>query len=646
MKVFVAAALACCALAHLPAQSAPPAPMVFTGAHGGMLIAEPLGIGNRIYVAGGATVAVWQRNTNGAPVLAGDTHNQPVSGRITGLATYGDYLYASYQGYDASGVAVFSIANGDTPVLLGQYGDYSNAPARWPKSLAVVGTSLVLLDSEVGLFTASLANPARPFFTHSGDPVTYDRAWSVGNRLYTVGRTYISGTALNIFDVSNPNAVTRLGGATLDGFDNYRLRVKPPYAIGFGLSVNITDFSDPANLVQRGRIDAPVAYDGLLVGDYGWSVGGFEGLEVWSLANVDAPSQVGVSVPIDTFSTDVSTTIGNDGWLATRDDRVLRIDGTDPTQPTLGGTGLRAGGTESLDFAMKDGTALLLGNAFGLQMAEAGSLAPVGRYVTSLEQSLQGRAFEGLALDGNRAYLGSWGAGLVIADVTDPRRPVELGRYFYEFGSTVAARGNYAYLGRTTNGGELVILDVSNPADPSPVGVLTSALDDKFMRIALHGNYAFIADQPQMGTTGGGLRIVDIHEPTSPTDVALFTDCGAPNDVALDQTGKLAALACSDATWLVDVTDPTHPVALGNYPGNATAIALRGDRAYIGTDDGVSELDISNRASPTLVTHRVTQDVPRRIAATADGRIYVMHGLLGTWVYTPDRLHADGFEAH
>lgn len=647
MKALAVAVAAVLCLTHAPVRAAPPAPAAFTAALGGSL-SDPIAVGDHVYVPNGATISVWNRAQPGAPVAAGDTRTAPAHGWLTGLTRRGDYLYASYRGYDSlvSGVAVYSIADRAHPVLLGQYDDYTTGSIRFALSVAIVGDKLLLLDSENGIFTGNLADPAHPVFTQSYAGFgPFARAHVDGNRLFTSGRSFLGQTIVTVFDVTNPSAIVELGSQNLDGYDYFSVKFDGSYAFGFGLAVAVTDFSDPANIVPRGRVDSPVSYSGVLVGDYAWGVGGFDGVEVFDVANVDAPAHVG-TVAIDTFSTDVSATAGNEGWFATRDDRLLRVNGANAAQPALVGTSLLPGGTAPMDIAFKDDTLLILGSAYGLQVAEPGTLAPLGRYVTSLPQSLQGRAFEQVAVDGNRAYLTSWGSGLVIANVTDARAPVEHGFLELPFATAIAAKGNYAYVGTSTNGGILAVVDVSNPAAPTIVGSYVSdpPIDDKYMRFALHGNYLFIADQPSGGGSDGGLRVVDISNPAAPAGIALFSDCSTPSDIALDPTGRLALVACMDGTRLVDVSNPATPALLGTYPGEAYAVALRGNRAYVGLATGIDEIDIANRAAPNLVQHHATPDTPRRIQAPADGRVYVAHGLSGLYVFTPDGLFADGFE--
>lgn len=646
LPVAAAVAAALC-LTHAPVRAAPPAPAAFAAALGGTL-SDPVAVGDYIYVPSGPTVSAWSRAQPGTPVAVGDTRATPIKGWLTGLAHRGDYLYASYRGYDSlvSGVAVYSIADPAHPVLVGEYGDYTSAETRHAMSVAIVGDKLLLLDSENGIFTGNLGNPAHPVFTQSWQGYSpYGRVAVAGDRLYTSGRSFLGGTIVTVFDVSNTAAIEQLGYGNLDGYDNFRVQFRPPYTFGFGLAVAVNDFSAPDNYVARGRVDAPVSYNGVLVGNHAWGVGGFEGIEVFSIADLDAPAHVR-TVPIDTFSTDSATTAGNEGWLATRDDRLIRLDGSDSAQPTLGGAALLPGGTGTYDIAFKDDAVYLLGNAYGLQVAEPGSMKPLGRYVTSLAPSLQGRAFEQVAVDGNRAYLTSWGSGLIIADVTNARAPTELGYFEFPFATAIAAKGNYAFVGTTTNGGILAVLDVSNPAKPTAVASYVSQppIDDKYMSFALHGDYLYIADQPMGGTTGAGLRILSVADPTQPVDVALFDACGAANDVAVDPSGKLALVSCHDKTWLLDVTNPAAPASLGVYEGPGYAVAMRGNRAWIGRQTGVDEIDITNRAAPTLVRHHSTPDMPSRISVSPDGRVYVAHGLAGLFVLEADTLFVDGYE--
>lgn len=76
----------------------------------------------------------------------------------------------------------------------------------------------------------------------------------------------------------------------------------------------------------------------------------------------------------------------------------------------------------------------------------------------------------------------------------------------------VAVRGTIAYIGM---GSRLVILDVSDPARPVFLG-RTDLLPEGVRGVAVAGPYAYVADGY------GGLRIVDVSDPTHPKEVGFY----------------------------------------------------------------------------------------------------------------------------
>lgn len=622
------------------AAAAPPAPSTFIAARGGS-VSAPVAAGTHVYLATGSTVTAWNRNASGALDYTGDSRTAPARGFLNGLVREGDYLYASYRGYDStiSGVAVYSIVNRDQPQLLGQY-TYSNAEFLFAQSIAVANGYLYVLDNEQGIFASPLTSPAVPVFsqvfTGWGN---FDHAFTHGNRLYTTGRTFLSGTALSIFDLSTPLAPQLAGSATLDGYDNFRLKVQPPYAYGFGLAINVTDLSDPANITPRGRIDAPVAYEGLVLGTHAWSLG-LDGIDVWAINDPDKIFPAGHAT-IDTFATDATAVLDADALLATRADRFVRLDASQPATPALRGEALLPGGTAAYDIAVRGDHALILGNAYGLNVARASDLAPLARFETSLEPSLQGRAFEQLAVDGNRAYLTSWGSGLVIADLSNPAQPQQVGFWEYPFATAIAARGNLAYVGRSTNGGELVVLDMTNPAQPQP---LASVQTSKILRLALHGNHVFIADESPFGDKDGALIVIDVSNPAAPVEAGRYTGCGSVRDVALSANGRRALIACGTTAHLLDVSNPAQPQPLGIYADAGFSVALQGDRAFIGSETGLDEVSFANPSQPQRLQRWDLPTAVARLQLGSDARVYALTTTAGIYVYAADRLFADSLE--
>ncbi len=120
----------------------------------------------------------------------------------------------------------------------------------------------------------------------------------------------------------------------------------------------------------------------------------------------------------------------------------------------------------------------------------------------------------------------------------------------------VAIRDNYAYIGV---GPRLVILDISNPAQPAAVGqsvVLPGIVEG----VAVAGDYACLANWYS------GLRIVDVSDPAQPVETG---GCDTPSDTsgvavagnyayAADREGGVVILRVTPQLYL--------PLLWRNYP--------------------------------------------------------------------------------
>ena len=72
------------------------------------------------------------------------------------------------------------------------------------------------------------------------------------------------------------------------------------------------------------------------------------------------------------------------------------------------------------------------------------------------------------AVSGNYAYVGQ-GQDLVVLDISNPLQPSELGRiHTGDIAQDINISGSYAYVANRYNG--LAIIDISNPAAPALAG--------------------------------------------------------------------------------------------------------------------------------------------------------------------------------
>ena len=171
--------------------------------------------------------------------------------------------------------------------------------------------------------------------------------------------------------------------------------------------------------------------------------------------------------------------------------------------------------------------------------------------------------------------------------------------------SAVAVQGSFAYLGL---GLRLVILNIEKPALPLVVGK-SGFLPGVVKHIRLAGMYAYAALE------SGGISIIDIHNPLNPIEIGWFASSGIIQDIVFRD--NFLFLAESDVIvggatvggglHILDIRMPTHLKEVWTYdaPKNnyyAHAVEVVGDYVYLGGNDGLDVIDISNPTSPEWIT--------------------------------------------
>jgi hypothetical protein len=614
-----------------------PPPFELARIRGGAVIADPIVNGSRVYLPTGRVIATWSYARLDGPMRV--SSSQPAAGAINGLARHGNYLYASWRGYDgSSGVATYSLADPARPRLVSDSDDYVDSDSKFATGLVVANGHLYLFDNNNGVFASDLSDPANPVFTPTA--ITsgvdqYSRIVAHGNFIQATGRNFLGTSILDIFDVSAPGAPVLVAEHGVDGFDSFSLSPEPGLAIGVGNQLSVFDLSDPTQMTRRSFIDIPPATRGVRVGSYFYSYGWGEGLDLWNIGNLDAPAAAG-HLDIDALGGRTAVRMGSTLLLQTDTDLVHGIDVRSPAAPVRRTTGWLPGGVGARDVAVHAGRVLLLQPNSGFTLNTTDTLTPTARFEADLPQSLEGRSFEQVVVAGNTAYTASWGFGLINVDLSNPARPVELGRVEFPFAAVLDVNGDYAYVGKWTNGGLLAVADVSDPAAPSLVWQTELAAQP--YRLKVNEQQLYVAEgQDTPGS--GGLRVFDLSNPASPVPLGNLDDgCGTAFDVSIDSAVSLAYLACSDGLQVIDIADPAAPVVVGRYDAGSssqfTKVAQRGDRAWFANTDGLHELDVSNPTAP--VVRKITplgHQGAERLAVLPDGSLYVLGGGTGVHIF-------------
>lgn len=236
----------------------------------------------------------------------------------------------------------------------------------------------------------------------------------------------------------------------------------------------------------------------------------------------------------------------------------------------------------------------------------------------------------GVRVSGTVAYAAIDFDGLGMIDVSDPAAPAPLGTYgFAGQALSVDVSGTTAVVSNRLSG--LEVIDASDPTAPVSKGSYFTegyAIDVKAV-----GSFAYVVDRP------GGLSIIDLTQSSESGELdaaGMASSAERPATAAAvsldpDAPGAtLAAIVTTDTlVELFDVSDPSAPVAVGNYrhpdrPATGQTIAaprvrFEGSLAYIADLNPpflVQVVDLSTAARPTLVATYEPSGPPRDVSVS------------------------------
>lgn len=182
----------------------------------------------------------------------------------------------------------------------------------------------------------------------------------------------------------------------------------------------------------------------------------------------------------------------------------------------------------------------------------------------------------------------------------------------------VARSGDELYVADGSAG--LRVLDISDPANPQPIGSFDTP--GEAFDVVVDGDFAYVADG------SAGLRVLDVSDPATP--VSLIAQVIAGTALSLTQVGDFLYVGTDVAVVAVFIADPAIPLVFGSagVAGGAKAIEYRGDRLFVAAGaSGLHILDCSNPASPSLLGSAASAGFASDVAI--DGRTLLIADGLG-----------------
>lgn len=223
---------------------------------------------------------------------------------------------------------------------------------------------------------------------------------------------------------------------------------------------------------------------------------------------------------------------------------------------------------------------------------------------------------DGICVSGSYAFLADGFMGLKVFDISEPKTPQLIGENDTDT-DYIFVNGEYAYIVSNVLGSNFVIMDISNPYNPT-VTSKTLVRGGYPREIYVSEGVAYIA----CGSNSRALELVNIEDPYNPVLIDhynLHTDYYKSQVEGVSIIGNRAFIKTSVGIKVIDVDDYTGIKKIGeyNYYPSIKNFSIYGSYAYV-TNGNLTILDLNDLHNPKLVTDQVTPGDAEGVKATGD----------------------------
>ena len=246
--------------------------------------------------------------------------------------------------------------------------------------------------------------------------------------------------------------------------------------------------------------------------------------------------------------------------------------------------------------------------------------------------------------DNEIAYVTCGYSGVKIFDVSDPYNPAEIASVpssLSGYAHQLTMRENLMFIGDGSGG--LKIIDCANSSNPDVISQYTG---DYSWAVEVEGDAAFVANG-FMGI-GDRLTIVNVTDPSTPILLGNHLTVGDATDIEVVE--NIAFVTTSYAGFTIfNVSNHTNPVQLGYYSGQSTSNAELGDLEIVGdlaflsywgksfkvlNISDISSIEVVAEFNESLSTFSVHIELDRSLAFLSDHEL----GLLVLDISIPTQL--------
>lgn len=219
----------------------------------------------------------------------------------------------------------------------------------------------------------------------------------------------------------------------------------------------------------------------------------------------------------------------------------------------------------------------------------------------------------GVRVTGSHAVVvGNFNQGVVVLDVSDPANPTPVGSLFLQnlYVEDVQLFGDFAIAGTVI--GQLLTLDISDPTAPVFRRITSGrGTTDKMFS---DGTTLYVNQRE------GGLRVVDASDPLDLQEISTFATPAAIGR-AQRQGDHLFLAAGEGGVRVLDISAPSQPTEVATYQtgGEAYDLRLVGNTAFVADGTGgFLSLDITDPLNIQELDRRTDHDMSKSLDLSGD----------------------------
>ncbi len=495
-----------------------------------------------------------------------------------------------------------------------------------PLDIFISGNYACIADGDAGLQIVDTSDPLNPSII--GSWPTTGQIWTRG--IYVSGNyAYLAAGAdgLKVVDVSDPSSPTEVGSFEIDARDVFFLG-NYAYVLEYveqSGKLWVIDITDPTNPTGLGSCQVDGSSRVFVLGDYAYVANGWQkGVQIVDISDPASPTVKGSYGAGSKNAYDVCAHGGSTYiYIVGSFNGLIILEASDPETP-IEVKVLQDVNARVIQLIYPHAY-VACGSDVGFQVIDLSD--PANPSVTN--QYEVPAAILSLYASGNHLYLSSFDR-LWVYSVADPENPTPVGSYDQWYANSLFVQGNYAY----ALADDLYIINVSDPSNLTQEGVYEVG---GWRKVFVLGNYAYLVLSDKV-------EIIDVSPPSRPSKVGEFpADQGT--DIFVQAGSTIAYVVDNQGLHAIDVSNPAVPTELSSAQtaGRPTCVWVSGNTAFVGSNTGeqpdyqfcLEAFDVSDPSSPTKAAQTDGESGRIGDVEVHDGTVFAaISASSGTHTYT------------